>query len=213
MDNTSITVQLLKPGKGRTIRYTGEILRAEADWVLILAHWERPRTDLGYVVFEPGDAWWRSGDLFRFGEDGYFYFVDRIGDTFRWKGENVSTTEVAQQLSVYGDAETTNVYGVKIPGHEGRACMVALELTPGRKFDPQAFHRCVVGNLPVYAQPLFVRILPQADVTVNYKLRKVRLRDEGFDQKVVADQLYGLDRERGTYAPLDTALLARLTAN
>lgn len=164
-------------------------------------------------VFEPGDAWWRSGDLFRFDEDGYFYFVDRIGDTFRWKGENVSTTEVAQQLSVYGDAETTNVYGVKIPGHEGRACMVALELTPGHKFDPQAFHRCAVENLPVYAQPLFVRILPQAEVTVNYKLRKVRLRDEGFDRKVVADPLYGLDRERGTYAPLDAALLARLTTS
>lgn len=164
-------------------------------------------------VFEPGDAWWRSGDLFRFDEDGYFYFVDRIGDTFRWKGENVSTTEVAQQLSVYADAETTNVYGVKIPGHEGRACMVALELTPGRTFDPQAFHHCVIENLPAYAQPLFVRILPQPEVTVNYKLRKVRLREEGFDPKLVTDPLYGLDRERGTYAPLDVDLLARLCAS
>lgn len=163
-------------------------------------------------VFEPGDAWWRSGDLFRFDEDGYFYFVDRIGDTFRWKGENVSTTEVAQQLSAYEDAETINVYGVKVPGHEGRACMAALELKPGRAFDPGAFYRCVAGNLPDYAQPLFVRILAAADVTVNYKLRKVRLREEGFDAARVGDPLYGLDREQKTYSPLGAALLARLCA-
>ena len=163
-------------------------------------------------VFEPGDAWWRSGDLFRFDEEGYYYFVDRIGDTFRWKGENVSTTEVAQQLSIYADAESTNIYGVKVPGHEGRACMAALALKPGQAFDAQAFYRCVTVTLPVYAQPLFVRVLSQADVTANFKLRKVRLREEGFDTGLISDPLYGLDRERETYAPLDAALLARLCA-
>jgi fatty-acyl-CoA synthase len=163
-------------------------------------------------VFEPGDAWWRSGDLFRFDEDGYFYFVDRIGDTFRWKGENVSTTEVAQQLSAYDGAETINIYGVKVPGREGRACMAALELKQGRAFDPRAFYRCVAGSLPVYAQPLFVRVLAAAEVTANFKLRKVRLREEGFDAARITDPLWGLDRERETYAPLDAALLARLCA-
>ena len=138
--------------------------------------------------------------------------MDRIGDTFRWKGENVSTTEVAQQLSAYADAETANVYGVKVPGHEGRACMVALELKPGRAFDPEAFYRCVTEALPAYAQPLFVRVLSAAEVTANFKLRKVRLREEGFDAAQVSDPLYGLDRERETYAPLDAALLARLCA-
>ena len=205
---------LCQPGEvgelyGQIQRGNGELVSPFAGYTTAADTESKIRRD----VFEPGDAWWQSGDLFRFDEDGYFYFVDRIGDTFRWKGENVSTTEVAQQLSIYADAETTNVYGVKIPGHEGRACMVALELTPGREFDPQEFHRCVVESLPTYAQPLFVRILPQPEVTVNYKLRKVRLREEGFDQTRSSDPLYGLDRERGTYAPLDAGLLARLTAN
>jgi fatty-acyl-CoA synthase len=163
-------------------------------------------------VFEPGDAWWRSGDLFRFDEDGYFYFVDRIGDTFRWKGENVSTTEVAQQLSIYADAQTTNIYGVKVPGHEGRACMAALALEPGHSFDPRAYYRCVTDTLPPYAQPLFVRVLSQAEETANFKLRKVRLREEGFDTARVTDPVYGLDRAHGTYARLDADLLARLCA-
>jgi len=164
-------------------------------------------------VFEPGDAWWRSGDLFRFDEDGYFYFVDRVGDTFRWKGENVSTTEVAQQLSAYADAETVNVYGVKVPGHEGRACMAALEIKAGRNFDPRAFFDCATANLPVYAQPLFVRVLAAPEVTANFKLRKVRLREEGFDPACIDDPLFGLDRENGSYAPLDEASIVRLCAS
>lgn len=205
---------LCQPGEVGELH--GQIRRGNGEWVAPFEGYTTEADTEAKIrrdVFEPGDAWWRSGDLFRFDEDGYFHFVDRIGDTFRWKGENVSTTEVAQQLSVYADAETTNVYGVKVPGHEGRACMVALEMKAGRAFDPQTFHRCVSDTLPVYAQPLFVRILAQPEVTANFKLRKVRLRDEGFDPRTVSDPLYGLDRERGSYAPLDEALLARIAAN
>ena len=193
----------------------GQIQRGNGEIVAPFQGYTNPADTESKVlrdVFEPGDAWWRSGDLFRFDDDGYFYFVDRIGDTFRWKGENVSTTEVAQELSVYADAETTNIYGVKVPGREGRACMAALELKPGHAFDPQAFYRCVTERLPEYAQPLFVRVLPQAEVTANFKLQKVRLREEGCDPSRVADPLYGLDHARGSYVPLDAELLARLCA-
>ncbi len=202
-------------GPGEVGELYGQIQRGDGTPVAPFEGYTTPADTEAKIlrdVFEPGDAWWRSGDLFRFDEDGYFYFVDRIGDTFRWKGENVSTTEVAQQLSAYADAETANVYGVKVPGHEGRACMVALELKPGRVFDSEAFYRCVTQALPAYAQPLFVRVLSAAEVTANFKLRKVRLREEGFDAGLVSDPLYGLERERETYASLDAALLARLCA-
>jgi fatty-acyl-CoA synthase len=202
-------------GPGEVGELHGQIRRGNGEWVAPFEGYTTQADTEAKIrrdVFEPGDAWWRSGDLFRFDEDGYFYFVDRIGDTFRWKGENVSTTEVAQQLSVYPDTETTNIYGVKVPDHEGRACMAALELKPGHDFDPDAFYRCATENLPAYAQPLFVRILPRPEVTANFKLQKVRLRNEGFDPTVVADPLYGLDRERGTYSALDDDLLARLTS-
>lgn len=202
---------LCKPGEVGELH--AQIQRGNGEWVAPFEGYTNAADTEAKIrrnVFEPGDSWWRSGDLFRFDAEGYFYFVDRIGDTFRWKGENVSTTEVAQQLSEYADAETANVYGVRIPGHEGRACMVALEMKPGHEFDPQAFHHCVVTRLPVYAQPLFVRILAAPEVTVNFKLRKVRLREEGFDRQQVSDPLYGMDRERNTYAPLDDALLARI---
>ena len=82
---------------------------------------ERTAAKILEDVFEPGDAWWRSGDLFRFDEDGYFYFVDRIGDTFRWKGENVSTLEVSNALAGYPGIVNVVVYGVEVPRSDGRA--------------------------------------------------------------------------------------------
>src|SRR5690606_11034707 len=101
----------------------------------------------------------------------YYYFVDRIGDTFRWKSENVSTTEVAEVLSVYEPAELVNVYGVKVPKHEGRAGMVAIQLKPGSRFDPEGFYALCSEKLPHYAVPLFVRVSDQADITATFKLR------------------------------------------
>ena len=92
-------------------------------------------------VIEPGDAYFRSGDLMRQDWLGYYYFVDRIGDTFRWKGENVSTTEVASVLQGDESIEIANVYGVEVPRAEGRAGMVALVMKEGRSFDPDAFYR------------------------------------------------------------------------
>ncbi len=161
-------------------------------------------------AFADGDAWYRSGDLFTRDADDYYYFVDRIGDTFRWKSENVSTTELAAALADYEAAEMLNAYGVQVPGHEGRAGMVAIQLREGAAFDPAAFYRLAVANLPPYAVPLFLRVGAAADLTATFKLRKVDLKRQGYDPDAIADDLYVIDPAGKTYVPYSAAALAAL---
>jgi fatty-acyl-CoA synthase len=163
-------------------------------------------------VFARGDAWFRSGDLLRQDEEGFFYFVDRIGDTFRWKGENVSTQEVAEALSGYPGLELVNVYGVQVPGQDGRAGMAALLFAPGATLDGARFWRHVDQTLPRYAAPLFVRLLPEMEVTGTFKLRKVNLQEEGFDPARTRDALFFRDDEAQAYVPLDEALARAIAA-
>lgn len=152
-------------------------------------------------VFVEGDAYWSSGDLLRYDENGYFYFVDRIGDTFRWKSENVSTAEVADALSDFPGLELINIYGVKVPEHEGRAGMAAIVMQPGHAFDPQAFYALTEARVPRYAAPQFVRVSSAADLTTTFKLRKVDLQRHGYDPKAFDDPLYVRDDKAGTYQP------------
>ncbi|MGI2258152.1 long-chain-acyl-CoA synthetase [Shewanella sp. GXUN23E] len=158
-------------------------------------------------VFEPGDAYWRSGDLLRFDEQGYCYFVDRVGDTFRWKSENVSTQEVAAALDDFDGAETINIYGVQVPEQEGRAGMAAVVMQAGRQFDPQAFYSLTSQRLPSYACPQFVRVSASADMTSTFKLRKVDLQKQGYDPQLVGDPLYVRNDKAGTYQPWSEAVL------
>ena len=158
-------------------------------------------------VFKEGDAWWSSGDLLRCDEDGYCWFVDRIGDTFRWNSENVSTLEVADVLGDFPGLESITVYGVKVPGAEGRAGMAALVLEPGTVFEPAKFWTLATSRLPRYAAPLYLRLAPTADMTGNYKLRKVDLQREGYDTELVTDPLYVRDDKRQTYLPLEVGHL------
>ncbi|MBS0509504.1 MAG: long-chain-acyl-CoA synthetase, partial [Proteobacteria bacterium] len=160
-------------------------------------------------VFQQGDAWWSSGDLLRCDADGYCWFVDRIGDTFRWKSENVSTTEVADVLGDYPGLDAVTIYGVKVPDHDGRAGMAALVLQDGASFDPGAFWQLALARLPRYAAPLFLRLSANADMTGNYKLRKVDLQREGFDPGVVRDPLYVRDDAAKTYVPLTPEAVAK----
>jgi fatty-acyl-CoA synthase len=153
-------------------------------------------------VFQPGDRWFRTGDLLREDEDGYFYFVDRVGDTFRWRSENVSTQEVGAILGACPGVETANVYGVEVPGEDGRAGMAALVLREGAAFDGAALFAYAGENLPRYAAPLFVRLCQEADVTGSLKLRKVDLQREGYDPERVKDPLFVRDEEARTYSPL-----------
>jgi fatty-acyl-CoA synthase len=146
-------------------------------------------------VFAKGDAWFATGDLMRIDADGYLYFVDRVGDTFRWKGENVSTNEVAERLQAAPGVQQANVYGVAVEGAEGRAGMAALVVDEG--FDIKAFEAHVAGELPGYAQPLFVRILPAMDTTGTFKMRKMDLIADGYDPAKVKGPLFFHDAKRG----------------
>jgi fatty-acyl-CoA synthase len=153
-------------------------------------------------VFETGDAWFRTGDLLRKDAEGYFYFVDRIGDTFRWKGENVSTQEVAEALLAFPGMEMANVFGVEVPGADGRAGMAALVAAEPAKFDGRAFFEFATERLPGYAAPIFVRLQGEADITGTFKLRKVELAKEGFDPGQVRDPLFVRDDAARAYVEL-----------
>jgi fatty-acyl-CoA synthase len=155
-------------------------------------------------AFEKGDAWFRTGDLLREDEHGYFYFVDRVGDTFRWKGENVATSEVSEALGVVPGIKEANVYGVAVPGMDGRAGMAALVTTPS--FDVSKLAPALQGNLPGYARPVFLRMQPDMEVTGTFKQRKVELVKDGFDPKAISVPLYWLDPATGAYEPLTPAM-------
>ena len=129
-------------------------------------------------VFESGDRWFRTGDLMRHDKAGYFYFVDRLGDTFRWRGENVSTTEVESVLRSCSGVADAIVFGVRVPGNEGRAGMAAITTTSS--FEWEVLAACIRQHLPDYARPLFVRLCASLDVTGTFKLSKKRFADEGF---------------------------------
>ncbi|MGH3431297.1 MAG: long-chain-acyl-CoA synthetase [Thermocrispum sp.] len=151
-------------------------------------------------AFKRGDAWFNTGDLVRKQGWNHVSFADRLGDTFRWKGENVATTEVEAALSEHHDAEQAVVYGVAVPGTDGKAGMGAVKLAEGASFDGQAVARHLIERLPAYAVPLFVRLIDEVEQTSTFKSRKVDLRDEGYNTDKVADPLYVLAGANG-YVP------------
>jgi fatty-acyl-CoA synthase len=159
-------------------------------------------------VFIPGDAWVRTGDLMYTDEQGFYYFVDRIGDTFRWKGENVATAEVAAALRDFAGVLQACVYGVEVPSASGKAGMAALVAEPGLDFAALRAH--LVRRLPDYARPLFLRLVESLDVTETFKPRKQALAAEGWDPSRVMDALFVDDRASGAYVTLDDARVAGL---
>jgi fatty-acyl-CoA synthase len=160
-------------------------------------------------VFEKGDAWFATGDLMKSDAEGYFYFVDRIGDTFRWKGENVSTGEVAERLQATPGVKEANVYGVAVEGAEGRAGMAGLVVDAD--FDIAAFGKRVAADLPAYAQPLFVRILPAIEKTGTFKIRKVDLIADGYDPGKIKGPLFFRDPKKG-YIKVTKGVFDKLAA-
>jgi len=154
-------------------------------------------------VFDDGDRWYRTGDLLSRDDEGYYYFVDRIGDTYRWKGENVATSQVSEVVSTFGGVKEANVYGVTVPGADGRAGMAAL-VVDGQP-DMPALYRHVTEHLPAYARPLFLRLRSHMDTTGTFKHRKIDLVEEGFDPARVDEPLFVLDDSSSTYRSLDAA--------
>uniref|UniRef100_A0A6Q2X590 Very long-chain fatty acid transport protein n=1 Tax=Esox lucius TaxID=8010 RepID=A0A6Q2X590_ESOLU len=156
-------------------------------------------------VFKKGDMAYLSGDVLIMDQFGYMYFKDRTGDTFRWKGENVSTTEVEGTLSRLLDMKDVVVYGVEVPGAEGKAGMAAIA-DPERSTDLEKFGKDLEKALPPYARPVFLRFLNEVNKTGTYKFQKTEMRREGFNPSIVSDKLYFLDPSRGRYVELNKEL-------
>ncbi len=159
-------------------------------------------------VFETGDAWIRTGDLMRKDEKGYFYFVDRIGDTFRRKGENVATSEVSEAICTFPGVKHANVYGVAVPGTEGRVGMAAL--VAEKELDLDGFHKYLANRLPPYARPLFLRIRGAVNLTGTFKYSKTDLVSQGYDPVMSQDTLYFDHPESGRFVQLDKQLYDRI---
>jgi fatty-acyl-CoA synthase len=159
-------------------------------------------------VFVRGDAWYRTGDLMRQDARGFFYFVDRAGDNYRWKGQNISSTEVAAALAACRGVTQALVYGVIVPGTEGRAGMAALVVDAD--FDLARFREETEKRLPEYAQPVFVRILRAIEMTGTHKPRKQQLATQGYDPLASADAVYIDDRSAQAYVRLDADAYERL---
>lgn len=161
-------------------------------------------------VFVKGDLWFRTGDLLKQDKDGYVYFIDRIGDTFRWKGENVSTNEVGEALAAIPGVATANVFGVAVPGTDGRAGMAAI--TTDGEVNFATLRATLASALPTYAIPIFIRVQPTAETTGTFKYRKVELVQEGFDPSRTNDPLWMLDTDSGQYVPVTQGRFERLKA-
>jgi acyl-CoA synthetase (AMP-forming)/AMP-acid ligase II len=159
-------------------------------------------------VFVAGDRYFNTGDLLKLHEGRWLSFADRVGDTFRWKGENVSTNEVAETLNGATGVLESNVYGVEVPGTEGRAGMASVN--HDEAFELDLFNRWVIDNLPVYQRPYFLRLQSEMRITGTFKHQKVDYRKEGYDPSQISDPLFFLDGEK--YVPLSRELHERIAA-
>jgi fatty-acyl-CoA synthase len=160
-------------------------------------------------VFAKGDAWFRTGDLMMRDESGFFHFVDRVGDTFRWKGENVSTSEVNEAILDCPGVIEAATYGVTVPGADGRAGMAAI-VTDDR-FDLRAFSNHLARRLPAYACPVFIRRCTALDNTETFKRKKQDLARAGFDPRDITDPLFFRDPKSGDFLALDADGFTRIT--
>jgi citronellyl-CoA synthetase len=170
-------------------------------------------------AFKQGDAWFNTGDLMKTVDVGFalgiphYQFVDRVGDTFRWKSENVSTNEVGEAINSHPQVAFCNVYGVEIPRTDGRAGMAAIVLAQGvKKLDLASFSAHVCSQLPSYARPVFLRIQQALDTTGTFKLVKGELRNQAYDLARVQDPLYVMKPGASQYEPLKPEFAASIQA-
>jgi citronellyl-CoA synthetase len=174
-------------------------------------------------VLKKGDRYFNTGDLLRQVDVGFalglphYQFVDRVGDTYRWKGENVSTNEIGEILNACDAVQYCNVYGVQLPGTDGRAGMVAVmpktaarTEVNGHALDLAAFSRHVMKYVPAYARPIFVRQIEEMDTTGTFKMKKGELRDEAFHPDKCPDPVYVLKPGASEYVPLDAEFYAQI---
>lgn len=164
-------------------------------------------------VFELDDAYFNTGDLVTFHEDNWVSFADRYGDTFRWKGENVSTLEVESIINCFANVEMSTVYGVEIPNSEGKAGMVSIKLYENQKLDLTQFTQFVSENLPKYAIPIFIRVKEGLEFTGTHKLRKVNLKKQGYNINIINDRIYFWNSDSIRYEVFDDEIYTNLLDN
>jgi len=157
-------------------------------------------------VMEDGDAWFNSGDLLTRHENNWLSFADRVGDTYRWKSENVSTMEVAAIINKYPEVLDSNVYGVEVESADGRAGMALMNVTG--EFDFEVFSEHVEKNLNAFQRPCFVRIAEEMKTTGTFKHQKEDLKKQGFDPAAIEDKLYFY--QKGNYVEIDDSLYQRI---
>ncbi|KAJ9663102.1 hypothetical protein H2201_005773 [Coniosporium apollinis] len=186
----------------------GEMIVAVPDESAFVGYWQNEKATKSKFerdVFKKGDLYYRSGDALRRTKDGRWFFMDRLGDTFRWKSENVSTAEVAEALGHFPGVEEAIVYGVEVPGHDGRAGCAALYISPDQrdKFDYAALLAYARKKLPKYAVPVFLRILNSQEGMHNNKQNKVPLKKEGINLKLIeeAAKEKGVQPDRMMWCP------------
>ena len=182
-----------KTGFGKRMPYEegGEMIVAVPNREAFQGYWKaQAATDKKFCsdIFKKGDLYYRSGDALRRSPDGRWFFLDRLGDTFRWKSENVSTAEVSECLGKYPGIAEANVYGVLVPNHEGRAGCAALHLDPNAKVDINEVLKYAKERLPRYAVPVFLRVVKASTHIHNHKQNKVPLRKEGVDPELVGTE-------------------------
>lgn len=163
-------------------------------------------------VLKKGDVYFNTGDLVLIDKDNFIYFQDRVGDTFRWKGENVATTEVADVITLADCIKEASVYGVEVPGQEGRTGMAAVILRDGQMFDSADVFKHIENFLPAYARPRFMRIQSSLEVTGTFKHLKVKLIEEGFNPDKIKDPVYFLDEKEKNYVPLTLDIFNAVTS-
>ena len=190
-----------KVGVGETGLLLGEI--SESNPLVGYTNQQATESKILHDVFQRGDAWFNTGDLIRDIGFGHAQFADRTGDTFRWKGENVSTTEVEEVANILPQISLSAVYGAVMPGGDGRVGMISI--IPENDADSLDFKRLAhffQSALPAYAVPKFVRIQNDFEYTATHKIKKVNLKVEGFDIDKVKDPLFVLLPEASEYQPL-----------
>ncbi|XP_069737574.1 long-chain fatty acid transport protein 2-like [Phaenicophaeus curvirostris] len=157
-------------------------------------------------VLVRGDSYFNSGDLLWIDHERFIYFQDCVGDTFWWKGENMATTEVEAALAMVDFIQEVNVYGVAVPGCEGKCGMAAICLRPGTTFQGEKLFAFTQEMLPGYAAPRFIRIQDALEITGTFKQLKAKLVREGFDPKAISDPLFFRHDSQKSYVPLDSDL-------
>lgn len=173
---------------------------------------EKTKQRLIQNVFEPGDAYFKTFDFLKVHDNLWVSFADRFGDTFRWKGENVSTLEVENILDTHEKVLSSAVYGVSIPGTEGKAGMASLMVEFASEINIDSLSKFISDSLPKYSVPVFLRIREKLALTGSYKITKVNLKKEGYDIEKIKDRIYCWDVTNKAYIPFDRNLHEQLKA-